>query len=261
MLKKTNSLIKKSSFFLLFAALLLTFNLTAMGSTLEEIYETNEISFAMTGQYPPFNYMERDQVVGFDVDVAREIAERMNVEPEFVTTAWDGIIPGLRAEHYDTVLGSMAITPERRENVNFSIPYYYSGAQLVVREDSDIDSVEDIAGHTVGVVLGTTFEEDARELDAELNLYEGDNETMMELDSGRVDGVITDRVVAIEFINEGFDVKMVGDLLRRETMAVAVREKANDLLVELNLILFDMHQDGTLSQISEKWFDTDITRK
>lgn len=259
MLKNLN---QSSTLLIAVLTLILTLTFTAglEATSLEEIKEEGEISFAMTGEYPPFNFVDGDGVDGFDVDVAREIADRLGVEPVFETTAWDGIIAGLRAEHYDTILGSMAITPGRRDTVNFTIPYYFSGAQLVTREDSDINQVEDIAGHTVGVVTGTTFEEDARELDADLNLYEGDNETIMELTNGRVEGVITDRVVAIEFMNEGFDIELTGDLLRQETMAVAVNEDADDLLVELNLILFEMHQDGTLQEISEEWFNEDITQ-
>src|SRR5690554_5214571 len=91
--------------------------------------DDNTISFAGSGGYPPFNYMnDKGEVEGFDVDVAQEIADRLGMEMEYVTTAWDGIIEGLRARRYDGILGSMAITDEREERVDFSIPYYYSGA-------------------------------------------------------------------------------------------------------------------------------------
>ena len=246
---------------LLISLLVLTSTTLTNASALETIRAEEEISFAMSGEYPPFNYYELNELAGFDVDVAKEIASRMDAEAEFVTTAWDGIIPGLTSGHYDTILGSMAITDQRLEAVNFTIPYYYSGAQIVVTEDSDIDGPTDIEGKTVGVVTGTTFEEDAQELGAEINSYEGDNETMMELRNGRVDAVITDRVVGLEFLNEGFDIEFAGELLRQETMAIALRKESDRLLVELNQILFEMHQDGTLTEISEEWFDADITQR
>ncbi len=234
---------------------------TISARSFKDIKDSGEISFAMSGKYPPFNYYEGNKLVGFDVDVAKEIAKRLGVKPEFKATAWDGIITGLRAGRYDTILGSMAIQPKRVEVVNFSIPYYFSGAQLIVRENSNINKLDQIKNKTVGVVNGTTFENDARKLGANIKFYQGDNQTMMELVNNRIDGVITDRVVGLKFKREGYKIKFVGNLLRNETMAVAVPKDSDQLLVNLNLILFEMHRDGTLNKISKKWFDVDITHK
>ncbi|AZO94338.1 transporter substrate-binding domain-containing protein [Halocella sp. SP3-1] len=235
---------------------------TIYAASLTEVIEKGEISFAMSGGYPPFNfYNEHNELVGYDVDVAAEIASRLGVEFEPVTTAWDGIIEGLRAGRYDGILGSMAITPSRLEVVDFSIPYYYSGAQLIVADDSLIETPADIDGKTVGVTTGTTFAEDARKLGAKINLYEDDNQTLMELMNGRIDGVISDRMVGVGFKNKGYAVKMAGELLRTEDIAVAFRKEDSTLLVEVNKILLEMHKDGTLAGIGDKWFGMDITLK
>lgn len=103
-------------------------------------------------------------VVGFDVDTGKAIAEKLGVELNYVTSDWDGLIEGLRAGRFDGIPGSMAITPERSEVVNFTIPYYYSGAQLVVREDSGITDTNQMEGKIIGVATGTTFAEDAEAL-------------------------------------------------------------------------------------------------
>jgi polar amino acid transport system substrate-binding protein len=229
--------------------------------------DDNTISFAGSGGYPPFNYLnEQGDVVGFDVDVAQEIADRLGMEMEYVTTAWDGIIEGLRARRYDGILGSMAITDAREEQVDFSIPYYYSGAQVFVRKDSGIDSLDDLdSSHVIGLVTGTTFEQDAIDLGVQAKLYEDDNQTLLELINGRNDGVLTDRVVGLNAVTKmkgGENVTAVGSVLRAEVMGIAFHEDDDELREKVNAVLQEMHDDGTLSEISAEWFNgEDITRK
>ena len=240
--------------------LIFSFSATIEANSLEKVKQEGEISFAMSGAYPPFNYYnDQNELTGFDVEVAAEVAKRLGVEAKYVTTSWSGITEGLRAGRYDAILGSMAITPKRLEVVNFSIPYYYSGAQLIVRQDSNISRPEQMNNKLIGVTTGTTFEEDAKELGAEVKLYDNDNQTLLELVNGRIDGVISDRVVGLTFKKKGYDVKLAGKLLRKENIAVALRKEDDSLLVKLNMILLNMHQDGTLSELSEKWFGVDIT--
>lgn len=225
----------------------------------------DSISFAGSGGYPPFNFItEENEVEGFDVDVAKEIASRIGKELEYKTTAWDGIIEGLRAGRYDGILGSMAITEQREEVVDFSDPYYYSGPQLIVRKNSDIEGPEDLtADSVIGLVTGTTFEQDAEKLGVQVKLYEDDNQTLIELLNGRVDGVLTDRIVglnAISKLNNGDELTLVGSTLRTETMGIAFRDDDDELREQVNQILSEMREDGTLRSISEKWFSgQDIT--
>lgn len=228
---------------------------------------SNTISFAGSGGYPPFNYItETGDVIGFDVDVATEIASRLNMEMEYVTTSWDGIIEGLRAKRYDAILGSMAITDEREERVDFSLPYYYSGAQLFVLKDSAYKTTDDINPSMVaGLVTGTTFEQDAVTLGVKAKLYEDDNQTLLELINGRNDGVITDRVVglnAVSKIKGGDKVTPLGSVLRTERMGIAFHEDADDLRKKVDEVLLAMHKDGTLAEISATWFNgEDITKE
>ena len=232
--------------------------------SLARVQNAGEISFAMSGGYPPFNYYDdNNELVGFDVDVSKEIATRLGVEFTPVTTDWSGIIEGLRAGAYDGILGSMAITEERLQVVDFSIPYYYSGAQLVVRNDSEFSNPTDLEGKTIGVVTGTTFENDALALGAgDVNLYKDDNLTLLELNNKMVDAVITDRVVGVNAVNSGsFEIELLGNPLRSEDIGVAFRKDDGALLEAVNGILTEMHEDGTLSSISEKWLKTDITKK
>jgi len=250
------------------AAALLFLGLAACSETqtdsLERVRKAGEISFAMSGGYPPFNfYSETNELVGFDVDVAREVASRLGVNLKPVTTEWSGIIEGLRSGVYDGILGSMAVTEDRLKVVNFSVPYYYSGAQMMVKRDAPFASPEDLRGRIVGVVTGTTFADDAARLGVgEVKLYKDDTQTLTELSSGVVDGVITDRVVGVNAMNsDRFDIIPLGAPLRSENIAVAFNKSDDTLLEAVNQILAAMHEDGTLARLSVRWLNTDITSK
>lgn len=234
------------------------------GDSLDRVLNSGTLTVVGSGGYPPFNYIADDgSVIGFDVDTGKEIAERLGVELDYVTSDWDGLTEGLISGRYDGILGSMAITYDRQKEVNFSVPYYYSGAQLIVRKDAGISSPEDMAGKEVAVVTGTNFVRDAEDLGAEAVLYQDDNATLMDLIAGRVDGVITDRLVAVRAINEmqgGDQLEISGEVLRLEEMAIAINKHDMSLLEKINEILEEMHEDGTMAAISEDWFDgQDIT--
>lgn len=234
-------------------------------NSLKRVLKEEKLTVVGSGGYPPFNYMEDGKVTGFDVEVGAEIAKRMDVELNYVTSDWDGLIEGLRNKRYDGILGSMAITEERVEVVNFTVPYYYSGAQLFTLDDSKIEDVNEMEGKTIAVAIGTNFVEDAEALGAEAATYQDDNATMLELVSGRIDGVITDRLVGISAMEEiagGEHITMTGDLLRLESMGIAINKEDTELVEEINVILEEMHKDGTMRTISEKWLNgVDVTVK
>ncbi|MBN9268949.1 MAG: transporter substrate-binding domain-containing protein, partial [Mesorhizobium sp.] len=148
------------------AALLLASTFTvasARADDLEKIKSAGELKISMSGQYPPFNFVnDQNEVVGFDADIGKAIAERIGVKGTIITTAWDGIIAGLLANKYDTVVGSMTITPEREKVVDFVGPYYHAGRAVFVGENSKAQSLDDLKGKTIGVTLGETHEKWAR---------------------------------------------------------------------------------------------------
>ncbi len=252
---------------LLLFCIIVMLTVTACGSketnSLARVLEAEKYTVVGSGGYPPFNYMKDGQVVGFDVEVGAEIAKRLGVELNYVTSDWDGLIEGLRNKRYDGILGSMAITEARLKVVDFTIPYYYSGAQLFVLDDANISTVKQMEGKTIAVATGTNFAQDAESLRAQVVYYQDDNATMLELISGRVDGVITDRLVGIAAMNEiagGEHIVAVDNLLRLENMGIAMNKEDTELLEKVNVILEEMHADGTMSQISKKWFGgIDIT--
>lgn len=247
-------------------ALVLTACSGKSGDSLQRVKDSGKITVVGSGGYPPFNFIDDSgDVVGFDVDVGQEIADRLGVELNYVTGEWSGLVEGLRNRRYDGILGSMAITEERLLTVDFSVPYYYSGAQLVVRGDSGISDPSQMSGKTIAVATGTNYEQDAIDLGAEVKLYDDDNLTMMELVNGRVDGVITDRLVALGSMSEiegGGELVLAGEIMRLEEMGIAINKDDKELLSKINEIIEDMHADGTMTEISKKWHNgADITKK
>lgn len=224
--------------------------------------EKEKFSYAMSGLYRPFNYKDSGDLTGFDVEIGEEIAERLGMEADPVTNPWESLIQGLKAEKYDAIIGSMAITDERLEQVDFSRPYYRSGAQVYAAKDNDeINSENDIKDKTIGVVKSSTFRDVALEYTSEDKVtgYDSDVIALQDLPTGRADAVITDRMVGVVAINEeDLAIKEVDEPLWIDEMAIAVRKGDNELLEDINAALEEMIEDGTYEEISMKWFDENI---
>ncbi|HEY5587374.1 MAG TPA: transporter substrate-binding domain-containing protein [Candidatus Paceibacterota bacterium] len=117
----------------------------AKDGSLARVQKAGKITFALSGAYPPFNFFSPDdKLIGFDIDIGTEVAKRLGVKYVPVTTDWTGILEGLRSGRYNAIFGSMAVTPARLKVVDFTDPYYYSGAQLIVAKDSKIKSIEEL---------------------------------------------------------------------------------------------------------------------
>jgi polar amino acid transport system substrate-binding protein len=234
----------------------------ALADDLAAVKQKGEIRMAMSGQYPPFNFVdENNQLTGFDVEIGGEVAKRIGVKGVPLSTAWDGIIAGLLAKKYELICGSMAITEERLKSIDFSDPYYRSGAQVFVKKGSTIASVAELKGKKVGVTLGTTYEKWVRAniADADVRTYKGVPDMILEVSSGRIDGFISDRIVGALAIKEkGAPIALAGDLLYEEKMGIALRQNNPELKAAINEALTAMKADGTYKAISMKWLGIDV---
>ncbi len=215
---------------------------------------------AMTGKYPPFSYYDNEgNLAGFDVDVSREIARRLGREVEIVATEWDGILAGLLAGKYDAIIGSMAITAERAKKVNFSEPYYQSGAQLFIHRDNPakVFSIEECDGMKVSAVLGETYQRylEQNHPAVEVVTLKSSVEIFELLEQNRITGFVSDRLVGswqIKSASRPF--VPVGDMLYAEKMAIPVRKEDTQLLEGINEALRQMRRDGTTRRIHQKYF-------
>ena len=228
---------------------------------LPAIRQQGELAFAMSGQYPPFNFVdENNRLTGFDVEICNAVAGELGARPAPVTTAWDGIVAGLLAGKYDLICGSMAITESRLKSIDFSEPYYRSGAQLFVGRGSKLESAEELRGKTVGVTLGTTYEEWVRENlpETEVRTYKGVPEMILEVINRRIDGFITDRIVgAIAIDEKKAPIKLVGPLLYEEQMGIALRKGNPELKKAINAALENIKARDDYRRISMRWLKID----
>jgi polar amino acid transport system substrate-binding protein len=233
----------------------------ALADELAEIKERGVLKIAMSGQYPPFNFVnEKNEVVGFDPAIGTEIAKRMGLETEIITTAWDGIIGGLLANKYDAVVGSMSITEERDKVIDFVGPYYNTKRAIFTKAGSDVKSVDQLDDVKVGVTLGETHEQWAREQGYNINTYKGLPELLLELDNGRVDAIVNDSIPVMLAMKAGqYDLAIIEDPSAEPIGAgIAIREGNPDLAAAMKSALDSMMEDGTYLMIAKEWVGGDI---
>ncbi|MDX1737150.1 MAG: transporter substrate-binding domain-containing protein [Alphaproteobacteria bacterium] len=236
----------------------------ASADELADIKKEGKIKIAMSGAYPPFNFVDdQNNVVGFDPAIGKEIARRMGVEAEVVTTAWDGILAGLMASKYDAIVGSMSITEKRLKVVDFVGPYYRMSRAVFVREDSDVNSLADLEGKKVGATLGETHEKWVRKQDKyELKTYKGLTELLLELENNRVDAIVVDNIpVLVAVKKNGMKIRQLDtpNIEGADDKAgIAVRKGNPELMAAMQKALDDMMADGTYTKIAEKWIGADI---
>ncbi|CAK8714991.1 Polar amino acid transport system substrate-binding protein [Candidatus Electrothrix laxa] len=219
-----------------------------------------EFVTALTGKFPPFSYYDNQgNLAGFDVDVSREIAQRINQKSQIIATEWDGILAGLLAEKYDAIIGSMAITPVRQQSVDFSTPYYHSGAQLFIHRDNPnkVYSISECNGLRIAVVLGETYQHFLEEKfpEVEVVTLKSGAEIFAMMEQKRITGFVTDRLVGAWQVKEaGRPFVPVGEMLYKERIGIPVRKDRPELLGQINQALAAMEDDGTMQGIHQRYF-------
>jgi len=216
--------------------------------------------------FPPFGFRnEKNELVGFDIDLGNELAQRLGVKMEWQPTEWSGVIPSLKSKKFDVIWSGMSITEERKKEINFSIPYV-AGAQIIITksDNKSINGRADLAGKVVGTQLGSTGEEAAkRELKnvKELKTFDAFTEAINDLNIGRLDAVVIDDVTANYYLKtQPGAFRIVDDVLSYEPTGIGIRKEDTTLLDAINKELKAMIADGTYAKISERWFGTDMSK-
>lgn len=239
------------------------FAVPAHADDLAKVKDAGVLRVAMSGTFSPFSFVDdANNVVGFDVDIGAEIARRLGVKAEIVTTPFDGIIAGLIAGKFDTVVGSMTITEERAKAIDFVGPYYHGGRGLFVPTGSDIQSFDAVKGHTVAVTLGETHDKWAKQQDGwNVRSYKSLPEMLLEANAGRVDAIVADKIpvlVAIKEQNLPLRQVDVPGVDPTANVGIAIRRNNPELKAAMQAALDDMMADGTYAAISMKWIGQDI---
>ncbi|EKO3519445.1 amino acid ABC transporter substrate-binding protein [Vibrio fluvialis] len=238
----------------------------ALALSAATVQAATDVKVGMSGRYFPFTFVKQDQLQGFEVDVWNEIGKRNDYHVEYVTSNFSGLFGLLETGRIDTISNQITITKERQAKYLFSAPYVIDGAQIAVRKGNDsIQGIEDLAGKTVAVNLGSNFEQLLRayDKDGKINIKTYDTGFERDVALGRIDAFVMDRLSVLEVIDKtGLPLQLAGSPF--ETIENAWpflnNDKGQKLQSEVNQALAAMRADGTLSQISEKWFGTDITK-
>ncbi|WP_142781661.1 transporter substrate-binding domain-containing protein [Agrobacterium sp. T29] len=252
------------------------------------------IKIATEGAFPPWNAVDPSgNVIGFDVDVGRALCERAELKCQFVTQAWDGIIPALTIGKYDAIMAGMSITEKRRDVIEFSAPYALTSNYFVFAKSNglpkmDVTAAVDLSseqpkglslievlktnlkGKTIGVQGSTNAEVFLRQYFGEqvqVRIYDKQDSLNLDLVAGRIDGGLADYSVWKAFLesNEGAKATLYGPRISGGVfgpgVGIGLRKQEKELADRFNLAIETMKTDGTLRGLSLKWFGADIVSK
>ena len=220
--------------------------------------------------FAPMGFLdESNELVGFDIDLARAAAERLGVTVEFQVINWDMKEQELNQGNVDLIWNGYSITDERKEQVNFTDPYLDNEQVVVTMADSGITSLEDLNGKVVAAQINSSAV-DALDAHPEISdtfadrpVFDTNDMAIMDMEAGRSDAVVADKVLLDYVISHKDDPSqymILGEGLGSEEYAVGVRKDDEALLNALNQVLAELKSDGTAAEISEKWFGADIVK-
>ncbi|MBO1530356.1 transporter substrate-binding domain-containing protein [Psychrobacter sp. F1192] len=222
------------------------------------------VKIATESSYKPFSYTDADgKLIGYEIELVDALCTQMNAECELISQDWDGLIPGLNAQKFDAVIAGMSITPERKEVVEFTDPYFHTGIILIGKKGDDI-SVADLAGQPVASQRSTVSSQYLQDEypDADIKLYDTQDNAYLDLTSGRVRAMMSDKVTGIDWLKTeaGQNYEVKGDEISTEedAMGIAFR-KGDPLVAKFNTALAEIKADGTYDEITSSYFGTSTT--
>lgn len=220
-----------------------------------------KIRFATSATYPPFESLNSDnQIVGFDIDLAKALCQQMKAECSFTNTAFDSLIPSLKFRRYDAVIAGMDITAERSKQVDFTQPYYANSA-IVIAPKGKFSAIGDLNAKRVGVENGTTHQKYLQDTHPDIKVvaYDSYQNAILDMKSGRLDGVFGDSAVVNQWLKTNSDLASVGEHVTDADyfgtgLGIAVRKGNDGLREKLNQALAALKANGTWQKINQQWF-------
>ena len=211
---------------------------------------------ATNAEFPPYEYHDGDAVVGIDAEIAKAIADELGMELEIEDIAFDSIIPEIVSGKADMGLAGMTVTEDRMQSVDFSDTYAKASQKIIVTEDSEIASPDDLKGVIVGVQLGTTGDIYVSDLEADgttVERYSKGFEAVQALSQGKIDAVVIDGEPAKTFVAETEGLKILEESFTDEEYAIAVKKGNTELLEKINGALKTLKDNGPLDEIVAKY--------
>ena len=233
---------------------------------LDQVKARGTLRIGLEGTFPPFNSKDTKtgDLVGFDVDIAKAVAAKLGVKPEFITTEWSGIIAGLQAGKFDVIVNQVGVTDARKQVLDFSPAYTYSGAELIQRKNDDrqFKSLEDLKGHKLGVGLGTNYMDMAKAVGGiDIKTYPGAPEYLRDLAAGRLDAALNDRLMVAYLLKQSDLPLRKGAMVGTGNPSAIPFKKGNPKFAQaIDDAMKQLEADGTFAKISDKWFGIDVTK-
>ncbi|KZE88815.1 L-cystine-binding protein TcyA [Agromyces sp. NDB4Y10] len=228
------------------------------------LVQAGTLTVATEGTYRPFSFHEdgSGDLVGYDVEVAEAVAEKLGLEVQFQETQWDAIFAGLDAGRFDVIANQVSITPEREEQYLFSEPYTVSRGVVVVNEgDTSISSFDDLEGKTTAQSLTSNWYALATESGANVEAVEGWAQAVALLQQGRVDATINDELTFLDYLNTTPDAAIEVAVETDETSesAFALTQDKEALVEAIDEALAELREEGVLAELGEKYFGADVS--
>lgn len=238
----------------------------AVDTSLSDVKSKGFFVLGLDDSFPPMGFRdEKGNIVGFDIDMAREAAKRMGVELKLQPVDWDGVILSLNKGDIDLIWNGMTITEARMERINFSKPYLANSQAITVLSGSAISKKGDLAGKRVGVQMGSPSE-DAMAADAEvggkfgeIRKYSKYPEALLDLSAGRIDAVVGDAIMVRYFLSKKpGEYRVLADHFGAEEYGIGFRKADNSFREAVDAALDEMRKDGKAAEISKEWFGENI---
>ncbi|MGP9688806.1 transporter substrate-binding domain-containing protein [Psychrobacter sp. AOP22-C1-C5] len=222
------------------------------------------IKIATESSYKPFSYTDADgKLIGYEIELVDALCAQMQAKCDIISQDWDGLIPGLNAQKFDAIIAGMSITPERKEVVEFTDPYFHTGIILIGKKGDDI-SVAELKGQPIASQRSTVASQYLQDEhgDADIKLYDTQDNAYLDLTSGRVRAMMSDKVTGIDWLktDAGKDYEVKGQEIStdEDAMGIAFR-KGDPLVAKFNKALAEIKDNGTYDQITGSYFGTSST--
>ena len=245
-------------------AALLLMSSVAHAELLDTVKQRGTLRIAVEGTYPPFNFKEKGQLAGFEVELAKALASKMSVKAEFSTGEWSAMLAGLQANKFDVVINQVGITDKRREAFDFSEPYTFSSPQLIVRknEKREFRTLADLKGRKLGLGQGTNFGDLAKAVGGiDVRTYPGSPEYLQDLALGRIDAALNDSLLIPYIVKKTrLPLKAGAPVGEVERSGIPFAKGNPQFKAVIDKALADMKADGSFAKISMKWFERDVSK-
>ena len=228
----------------------------AKGATLKNVQKAGKLTIATSPDFPPFESLENNEVVGIEPDIMKLICDKLGVEVEFVQMDFDSVLIGIQAAKYDCAMSGITVDADRQKNMLFTDPYYNAAQVIVVKEGSSVQGKADLAGKVVSVQTGTTAESGCIDEGIEVQAFAANADAKTALTTGKVDAWVVDNLTAIQMVEDGDGLVILEEKMTEEPYAFAFAFGSEDLVAAINDELVKLIADGTVEGIFNNYGET-----